>query len=79
MKSYITFEIRERPKNRKTDVYVVKAKSDGTSLGIVKWRGPWRRYVFLPANETLWSSGCMAEVTAFIDGLMEARRKNDLS
>lgn len=78
MKSYVTFALREeRPKNRKTDVYVIKSRRDNFPLAIIKWSGAWRRYCFFPNDDTIWSVGCMAEVSAFIDGLMEARRKRE--
>ena len=72
MKSYVDFELAE--KKPKTAVYHVLSKSGGDILATIRWHGPWRKYVFDPADETLWSCGCLAEVQTFIEDLMNARK-----
>jgi hypothetical protein len=58
----------------KTSRYAVYAIHDGAFLGQVMWHGPWRQYVFYPAENTLWSVGCLQDVQGFIKGLMDARK-----
>lgn len=68
-KPYIRFE--QAPSlGRKTVVYRVMSVHRGTQLGIICWHGPWRQYVFWPAEGTYWSVGCLADVQEFIAGLM---------
>ena len=57
----------------KTWVYEINSKSSGESLGYVKWYGPWRQYWFEPYNAG-FNSGCLKDITQFLDDLMEERR-----
>jgi hypothetical protein len=59
----------------KTEVWAVFSVS-GDRLAIIKWYGAWRQYCFFPVSgaETVWSVGCLQEVTAFIEQLMAKRR-----
>lgn len=61
----------------KTDTIGVFPKSNlkagSKSLGIIKWYSPWRQYVFYPAESTLFSSGCLQEISNFISALMAER------
>jgi hypothetical protein len=56
----------------KTDTIGVFTKS-GCNLGIIKWCSPWRQYVFYPTESTLFSSGCLQEISNFISALMAER------
>lgn len=81
-KTFLHFEKRVRPKDRKTDVFEVWTggkpyDDDGerfAELGEINWYAPWRRYVFLPNANTLFDAGCLREIVAFLDRLMAARR-----
>lgn len=59
-------------KGRKTKLFSIR-KDDSTGLaellGIIKWNGRWRQYVFEPKKDTMWSHGCLAEVSYFLIGL----------
>lgn len=43
----------------KTQIYSVTNNRSGEELGIIKWYGPWRQYVFWPNPLTLYSKGCL--------------------
>jgi len=70
---YLLFE--ESPTKTKTRFFKVLAVRDGHNLGAVYWHPRWRQYCFFPDLDTVWSSGCLREVEAFIDGLMNERRR----
>jgi len=65
---YIQMELIER--KPKTYVFEVQTKNDQTRLGQISWFGRWRQYVFFPEPETVFSSGCMADINSFIEHLM---------
>lgn len=58
----------------KTYIYGVYAIKNKEGLGLVKWYAPWRQYCFFPCKGTVWSKGCMQEITFFIDKIMEERK-----
>jgi len=55
----------------KTKVFSVRNGDIG--LGDISWYAPWRRYVFFPGAALLFDSGCLKEITAFIDRQMRDR------
>ena len=63
-KTHLNFE--ETPnEGRKTLRYEVVNTSD-IPLGEIKWQTGWRRYAFYPANDCLFDSDCLKEITNFI-------------
>ena len=70
--SYIGFELIKQ--TDKTKVFRVRNKQHGNILGLIMWYGAWRQYAFFPSEETVFSSGCMQDITQFIKGLMEERK-----
>lgn len=63
---------------KKTFIYAVKAKSDAIAaltLGTIKWYGAWRKYVFHPAEHTLFDHHCLREIAEVCDQLSQAFRK----
>lgn len=66
--------INEVEKKPKTSVYQVLNKKHGDLLGIVRWHGAWRGYVLEIQEKTIWSIGCMKDVTGFMLGLMIGRK-----
>jgi len=65
MSQYVEFTLADEQKP-KTKVWNILSKSSGDLLGIVKWYGPWRQYVFFPQDETIYSSGCMDFIVQFM-------------
>lgn len=71
---YIHFEIlEEKPK---TKVWACLNNRTGNELGIVKYYPAWRQYCYYPASLTVFNSGCLIDITNFIDQLNEERKKN---
>lgn len=59
----------------KTKVWSVDNINDGSHLGLIKWRGGWRKYVLEVVDPTVWSPDCLRSVADFIDARMEERRQ----
>lgn len=72
-KGYIEF-IESHDLTRKTRIWVVVQKQSREPLGEVRFWPAWRKYVFLPANNTLWDSYCLQIITAFLLGETNAWR-----
>lgn len=71
MKHYIQFDLfAHKPK---TDVFLVRSISSGDLLGYIKWYFGWRQYVFEDLYGIIWSRGCLNDVIAFIQKLMDDR------
>lgn len=66
----------------KTKVWAVDNVNDGSHLGVIKWHGPWRKYVLRIEEKTIWSADCLRDVVEFIEkrmaerSLEQARRKD---
>ena len=58
---------------KKTSTIGVFHRGTVTRLGIIKWYTPWRQYVFFPESETLYSSGCLQDISNFISKMMSER------
>jgi hypothetical protein len=72
---WITFDRLPTPATRKTERWGIRAKDAGQYLGVISWWGPWRKYAFFPAPETLFEPTCLRDICAFIDQLMAARKE----
>lgn len=64
---------REISDTGKTKTWRVDNTRDGSYLGIVRWHGPWRKYVLFPQPDTIWSPDCLADVAGFIGARMAER------
>ena len=72
-KQWLAFdEIDDTGKTKIWDIYNSENKS---YLGQVRWNGGWRQYVFVPEGECIWNPACLDQLTSFIRGQMEARKK----
>lgn len=58
----------------KTMVWDVTNKKSGELLGRIKYYANWRQYCFFPATCTVFSAGCLAEITGFIEAHKKDRR-----
>ena len=65
-------------KGKKTRTFAVR-KNDDTGLahclGLIKFSGAWRQYVFEPDQETMWSAGCLEEIAKFLKEVNAKWRK----
>lgn len=61
----------------KTSQFQVRTKSEST-LAIIKWNAPWRKYCFFPINKpgivTIFDADCLSEITSFLTELMLQRK-----
>ena len=59
----------------KTAVYNILSTHHGAKLGQIKWYGPWRQYVFESEPLTIFNRDCMLAICGFLQGFMDARKK----
>jgi hypothetical protein len=57
----------------KTHRWQVRTKG-GDTLGFILWFSRWRQYSLAPVEDSVWSSGCLQDVAAFIKAEMARRR-----
>jgi len=63
---------------RKTNIYAIRKNSKtglAELLGIIKWHGAWRQYVFFPDNDTMWNSSCLCNIQKFLDEINKKHKK----
>lgn len=72
---YLTIEDKGTILGKKTRRFIVRNKRSGSALGIIKWHGPWRQYVFHPATDTLFNAGCLAVIGKRCDAETTAHRE----
>ena len=77
MKSYVEFLELPTRLNRQTTVLQVLSVNHGDDLGQICWYGRWQQYVFEPAEGTVFSVGCMNDISARITALMAARNDRE--
>lgn len=72
---FISFVERGVEPIRKTKVWDCLNQGHGYHLGIIRWDGGWRQYVFAPATLSLpiFSTGCLADIQDFIRQAMQER------
>lgn len=71
---YLKFEYACPSKSGKTHMYTVRSVRHGFTLGIIRWHGAWRQYIFEPTRDTIFNRGCLADIQQFLNDLMKARR-----
>jgi hypothetical protein len=60
---------------KKTGTWKCSNNKSGDELGIVKWYAPWRQYCYFPTTQAVYSRGCLADITHFIESEMDKRKK----
>ncbi len=65
-------------RGRATHRYEVLTREGQTCLARIAWDGPWRTYVLIPQDGSLWESQCLADVVTFLEQLKQARRTSAL-
>lgn len=60
---------------RKTKVVLVLSRRTDEVLGVIKWWGAWRQYVFEPRPNTVFNVGCLECINGAIAMLMAERKK----
>lgn len=64
------FEKQPLKKGAKLNQYRVINDLFSEPIGVIRWRGGWRQYVFRAEPEIDMSRSCHKEIDAFIDKLM---------
>ena len=55
--------------------YRVFNKHDDIFLGTVEWFNKWNKYVFYPANNTVFHDGCMNKISSVLTQLTKEELK----
>jgi len=78
---WIRFVDEGVPKNAKTHIFRIEAKTDFTEgvedlviLGTVKWFGRWRAYCFFPGTNTVYEKTCLREIADFCQDMTTAHK-----
>ena len=74
MSEYLEFVELEND-GRITKRFDVRSKRRDFSLGEISWHGTWRQYAFFPWMQTLFNRDCLRDIAAFLDKLMEERKR----
>lgn len=53
-------------RGQKTRFWRIYNKRSCSMLGSVEWMSDWRQYVFRPCIGTVYSSGCLDDIAAFV-------------
>ena len=72
---HMHFTEHPKDKKRKTSKWDITHNKGAFILGEIKWHSPWRQYCFFPDDETLYSKGCLNDISNFIQQLMAERKK----
>ena len=73
--TYLRFDLIPTPE-RKTKVVLVHSIRQGYEpLGVIRWFGRWRQYVFEPEPGAVFNPDCMDAINAVIRSLMAERRQ----
>ena len=71
---FIHFNIGTKPQGQKTDLYQCCNNRNGKELGIIKWYGPWRQYVYEPTVRAVYSIGCFEDINHFLGNLQKKKQ-----
>jgi hypothetical protein len=72
--SYLQILEHGAPRHWTTKRYVVQAQG-GLPLGVIKWYGAWRKYVFFPDYDTLFDTNCLLEIAAHCEQVTKEHRE----
>lgn len=72
---HLRFDKLPLEKGAKLHKYKVINTTFSQEIGIIRWRGGWRQYVFRAKPETDMSRSCHKKIDEFIDDLMQEWRK----
>lgn len=75
-KIYLSFTKIKKPKDRKTDIWEVFSMNK-IPVGLIKFNGAWRQFIFEPADTTFWSYSCLEQIVEFLkEKNLEWRKKH---
>ena len=65
-KSYLHFSETAGSRSGKTKTWDVLSK-ENVRLGVVKFHGPWRKYVFFCPGGMLFDEECLTDISFFVE------------
>lgn len=76
VKSYAFFDVvaQPLPPGRITPNLLIVNKTSSDLIGIVRWYSAWRQFVLMPAENTVWSVGCLNDIADVFRVAEEARK-----
>lgn len=74
--NHLEFEKLRKEKGHKLHKYKVINHTLYQEIGIIHWRGGWRKYVFRAHPEVDMDKGCHKQIDDFTDKLMEEWRES---
>jgi hypothetical protein len=72
---FLQFVDERKSESGKTIIWTVK-NLNGSPLGLISWKGQWRKYAFFPAPDTVFDLNCLNEICVFLKEQTEAHRKS---
>lgn len=63
---YIRFDEQPRLNGLKTKQWKCQNIKSNTTLGLVCWENGWRQYIFEPIGNTIFSNGCLRDISEFL-------------
>lgn len=70
---YIVF-LEMETESKKTKRWSVANKESGYLLGFVEWYSAWRQYCFMPTSLTVFSKGCLNDISDFLKEIKNVRK-----
>ena len=67
MSRWITFDLAGKSRSGKTRIWYVRTRDNLTVIGMIRWYGRWRRYVYEPAPHTVYEQECLRDIASFIE------------
>jgi hypothetical protein len=60
----------------KTRAWVVRGLRNMHTLGVIRWYGRWRQFVFYPEPNSLFNKGCLSDINTFLDDAYKDWRRS---
>ena len=70
---YITIAVIA--KMPKTFIWGIYNNSSEYKIGEIKWHGPWRQYCVFISSETVFSKGCLSDISDFLTSIKDVKEE----
>ena len=57
---------KETLPRRRTPIYLIFNRSQGSCVATIRWYGRWRQYCYFPEGDTVLSASCMEDILGFL-------------
>lgn len=72
---WIEFFYEGKTVSGKTDLWSVLTIEDRIFVGVIRWWGKWRKYVFVPQPNTLFEQVCLRDIADFCERVTREKRE----